>query len=253
MPLADGRTAENLYALPVTWNDQLGGALAGLRVDGTFWPDDVSSLTRVAELVGLELAEANALWRAQRSRDEIEARVKATRDMQNAVRSERRSAVTRTDCVRASAGPAARRADRQRGPAAPVPAAPRASPKGRPTMIGMDEAPMAASPAPARSGRPTMIGLDEAPAAGTVKPKNDRPTMIGLDEAPAQPIKPKAVDRPTVTVLDEALSASPPRVAILDDEPAAEPPLLSVREAPEFGGDRPGRDADSDSRRLASL
>ncbi len=89
MPLADGRTAERLYALPVTWKDQLVGALAGLRVNGGFGPDDVSSLTRVAELVGLELAEANALWRAQRSRDEVESRVKATRDMQNAVRSER--------------------------------------------------------------------------------------------------------------------------------------------------------------------
>jgi len=89
MPLADGRTAENLYVLPVTWKDQLVGALAGLRVDGIFGADDISSLTRVAELVGLELAEANALWRAQRSRDEVEARVKAARDMQNAVRSER--------------------------------------------------------------------------------------------------------------------------------------------------------------------
>ena len=89
MPLADGRTAENLYVLPVTWKDQLVGALAGLRVDGVFGTDEVSSLTRVAELVGLELAEANALWRAQRSREEVESRVKATRDMQNAVRSER--------------------------------------------------------------------------------------------------------------------------------------------------------------------
>lgn len=89
MPLADGRTAENLYVLPVTWKDQLVGALAGLRVDGEFGPDDVMALTRVAELVGLELAEANALWRAQRSRDEVESRVKATREMQDAVRSER--------------------------------------------------------------------------------------------------------------------------------------------------------------------
>jgi len=89
MPLADGRIAENLYVLPVAWKDQLVGALAGLRVDGVFGQDDVSSLTRVAELVGLELAEANALWRAQRSRDEVETRVKAAREMQNAVRSER--------------------------------------------------------------------------------------------------------------------------------------------------------------------
>ena len=89
MPLADGRTAENLYVLPVAWKDQLVGALAGLRVDGVFGEDDIASLTRVAELVGLELAEANALWRVQRSREEVESRVKATRDMQNAVRSER--------------------------------------------------------------------------------------------------------------------------------------------------------------------
>ena len=89
MPLADGRTAEHLYVLPVTWKEQLVGALAGLRVDGVFGAEDVSALTRVAELVGLELAEANALWRAQRAREDVESRVKATRDMQNAVRSER--------------------------------------------------------------------------------------------------------------------------------------------------------------------
>ena len=128
-------------------------------------------------------------------------------------------------------------------PAASVPAAPTAAQKGRPTMIGEDEAPMAAKPAPP-SGRPTMIGLDEAPAAADPKPQGERPTMIGLDEAPAQPSKQNAAkqnaaaqtsDRPTMIGLDEALSAPPPRVAILEDEPAAEPPLLSVREAPEFG------------------
>lgn len=89
MLLADGRTAENLCVLPVTWKDQLVGALAGLRVDGVFGEEGVSSLTRVAELVGLELAQANARWRTQRSREEAESRVKAARDMQNAVRSER--------------------------------------------------------------------------------------------------------------------------------------------------------------------
>ena len=119
-------------------------------------------------------------------------------------------------------------------PAAAVPAAANASPKGRPTMIGEDEAPMAATPAP-RSGRPTMIGLDEAPAAGNSKPKNDRPTMIGLDEAPAHPTKAKANDRPTMIGLEESLAPAPPRIAILDDEPASAPPLLSVREAPAFG------------------
>ena len=93
MPLADGRTAQNLSVLPVTWKDQLVGALAGLKIDGMFADDDVVSLARVAELVGLELAEANALWRAQRSRDEVESREKAARNMQTAFRSERDPAV----------------------------------------------------------------------------------------------------------------------------------------------------------------
>lgn len=89
MALADGRTAEQLYVLPITWKEQLVGALAGLRVEGGFGAEDASSLSRVAELVGLELAEANALWRAERAREDVESRVKATREMQNAVRSER--------------------------------------------------------------------------------------------------------------------------------------------------------------------
>lgn len=89
VPLADGRAAGQLQVLPVVWKGQLVGALAGLRVGAAFDAEDASSLARVAELVGLELAEANALWRAQRSRDEAETRVKAARQMQSAVRSER--------------------------------------------------------------------------------------------------------------------------------------------------------------------
>ena len=36
LPLADGRAAAAVHLAPIVWNDQLVGALAALRVDGTF-------------------------------------------------------------------------------------------------------------------------------------------------------------------------------------------------------------------------
>src|SRR5438445_567965 len=89
IPLADGRTADTLAVVPVVWKEQLVGALAALGSGRVFAPDELSSLTRVAELLGLELAEANALWRAQRQQQEAETKLKATRDLQAIIRRER--------------------------------------------------------------------------------------------------------------------------------------------------------------------
>src|SRR5438094_8503286 len=89
IPLADGRTADALAVSPVVWKDQLVGGLAALQVGRAFGADDVAGLGRVAELVGLELAEANALWRAQRQQQDAETKLPATRDLQAIIRRER--------------------------------------------------------------------------------------------------------------------------------------------------------------------
>src|SRR5438094_2092359 len=89
IPLADGRTADALAVSPVVWKDQLVGGLAALQVGRAFGADDVAGLGRVAELVGLELAEANALWRAQRQQQDAETKLRATRDLQAIIRRER--------------------------------------------------------------------------------------------------------------------------------------------------------------------
>src|SRR5438876_2079016 len=87
--LADGRFADTLAVSPVVWKDQLVGGLAAMLVGRVFSPEDVAGLGRVAELIGLELAEANALWRAQRQQQDAEATLRASRDLQAIIRQER--------------------------------------------------------------------------------------------------------------------------------------------------------------------
>src|SRR2546423_4644286 len=87
--LADGRIADALAVAPVVWKDQLVGALVALVAGRPVGPDDLAGLGRVAELVGLELAEANALWRAQRQQQDAETKLKANRDLQAIIHRER--------------------------------------------------------------------------------------------------------------------------------------------------------------------
>jgi signal transduction histidine kinase len=89
LTLSDGRIADTLAVAPVVWKDQLVGGLAALRVGNVFTPEDLGGLGRVAELVGLELAEANALWRAQRNQQDAETKLRASRDLQAIIRLER--------------------------------------------------------------------------------------------------------------------------------------------------------------------
>src|SRR2546425_170854 len=89
IPLADGRTADSVAIVPVVWKDQLVGALAGLLVGRVFTPDETAGLIRVAELVGLELAEANALWRAQQHQQDTETSLRGVRALQAIIRRER--------------------------------------------------------------------------------------------------------------------------------------------------------------------
>src|SRR5437660_11243507 len=89
LPLSDGRLADTLAVVPVIWKDQVVGGLAAILVGRAFSAEDLSSLGRVGDLIGLELAEANALWRAQRQQQDAEQKLKASRDLQAIIRHER--------------------------------------------------------------------------------------------------------------------------------------------------------------------
>ena len=77
--LADGRSAATLLAAPIIWRDQIAGALAAFVARETS-DDDLPTLTRLAELAGIELAEANALWRTSKQSLETEARLRQAED-----------------------------------------------------------------------------------------------------------------------------------------------------------------------------
>jgi signal transduction histidine kinase len=89
VPLLDGRTAVAMRALPVAWQEHRIGALAALRVSGPFSDEESASLGRIASLVALELVEENTFWRMQRAAAELEARTKASTELQEIVRAER--------------------------------------------------------------------------------------------------------------------------------------------------------------------
>jgi len=78
--LGDGRDAETLLAAPIVWRDQIAGALAALVVDREIGDDDLPTLARLAELAGIELAEANARWRTGKVTQEFEARIRQAED-----------------------------------------------------------------------------------------------------------------------------------------------------------------------------
>src|SRR5439155_651468 len=89
LPLSDGRLADALAVSRVIWKDQVVGGLAAMLAGRAFSAEDLASLGRVGDLIGLELAEANALWRAQRQGQDAEAKLKASRDLQAIIRKER--------------------------------------------------------------------------------------------------------------------------------------------------------------------
>ena len=77
LPLADGRAASSIYVAPIVWKEQLVGVLAALRTTGEFDERDGGEVERLADLVGLELAEATAQRRAQTQLTEREDRLRA--------------------------------------------------------------------------------------------------------------------------------------------------------------------------------
>jgi signal transduction histidine kinase len=89
VPLLDGRIAVAMRAMPVAWREHRIGALAALRVSGPFSDEECATLARLASLVALELVEENTFWRIQRAAAELEARTKASSELQELVRAER--------------------------------------------------------------------------------------------------------------------------------------------------------------------
>jgi signal transduction histidine kinase len=87
--LLDGRAATAMRALPVAWAEHRIGVLAALRVSGPFTDEESANLVRLAALVALELVEENTFWRIQRAAAELEARAKASSELQEVVRAER--------------------------------------------------------------------------------------------------------------------------------------------------------------------
>jgi signal transduction histidine kinase len=80
LQLGDGREAETLLAAPIVWRDQIAGALAAFVSGRAIGADDIPTLTRLAELAGIELADANALWHTNRQTQEIEGRLRQAED-----------------------------------------------------------------------------------------------------------------------------------------------------------------------------
>lgn len=78
--LGDGREAQTLLAAPIVWRDQIAGALAAFVAGREIVDDDLPTLTRLAELAGIELAEANAVYRTNKQTQEIEARLRQAED-----------------------------------------------------------------------------------------------------------------------------------------------------------------------------
>ena len=80
IPLADGRNAESLAVAPVVFRDQLVGALVGVAAR-PIAAQDAANLARTAELVAIDLADASAAYRTQRQLQELESRLRASREL----------------------------------------------------------------------------------------------------------------------------------------------------------------------------
>jgi signal transduction histidine kinase len=78
--LGDGREAETLLAAPIVWRDQIAGALAAFVAGREIGDADIPTLTRLAELAGIELAEANAMWRASKQAQEVQVELRQAED-----------------------------------------------------------------------------------------------------------------------------------------------------------------------------
>ena len=80
IPLVDGRYADSLAVAPVVFRDQLVGALVGVAAR-PFGPQDAENLARTADVVAIDLADASTAYRAQRQLQELESRLRASREL----------------------------------------------------------------------------------------------------------------------------------------------------------------------------
>jgi signal transduction histidine kinase len=80
IPLADGRNADSLAVAPVVFRDQLVGALVGVAAR-PIGPQDTENLARTADVVAIDLADASTAYRAQRQLQELESRLRASREL----------------------------------------------------------------------------------------------------------------------------------------------------------------------------
>jgi signal transduction histidine kinase len=80
MPLADGRSAESVAAASIVFREQLIGALIGLATR-PLSNDDLANLARAADIVAIDLADANQSYRAQRQAQDLEGRLRIVREL----------------------------------------------------------------------------------------------------------------------------------------------------------------------------
>jgi signal transduction histidine kinase len=83
LALADGRVADALAATPIVFKEQLIGALVAVTTR-SLGPDDATSLARAADVLAIDLAEANLAWRAQRYAQDLEGRSRIVRELRRA-------------------------------------------------------------------------------------------------------------------------------------------------------------------------
>jgi signal transduction histidine kinase len=81
--LANGTTASSAAAAPIVWKDQLIGTLVALASRPNE-ETDMPNLARAADIVAIDLAEANVAWRAQRQVQDLEGRTRLIRELRRA-------------------------------------------------------------------------------------------------------------------------------------------------------------------------
>ena len=81
--LGDGSTATSAAVTPILWKDQLIGTLVALATRPNE-ETDMPNLARAADIVAIDLAEANVAWRAQRQVQDLEGRTRLIRELRRA-------------------------------------------------------------------------------------------------------------------------------------------------------------------------
>ena len=80
IPLADGRNAGSLAVMPIVFKDQLVGGLVAVA-ERPFASDDMAGLSRIADLLAIDLADSSTLYRTQRLLQDLEGRLRASREL----------------------------------------------------------------------------------------------------------------------------------------------------------------------------